>query len=77
MGATRIGFSRPAGFDLGMRNSGAHISGPEFETSRPGFQFVLRDLVFRAQQALGLRSSGAHISGPEFEISRPGFRFAP
>ena len=35
MGATRIGFSRPAGFDLGLRNSGVHISGPEFEISRP------------------------------------------
>ena len=35
MGATRIGFSRPAGFDLGLRKSGVHISGPEFEISRP------------------------------------------
>ena len=47
MGATRIGFSRPAGFDLGLRTSGVHmsglrssgvyISGPEFEISRPQF----------------------------------------
>ena len=41
MGATRIGFLRPAGFDLGLRNSGVHISGPEFEISRPEFRFAL------------------------------------
>ena len=40
MAATRIGFSRPAGFDLGLRNSGVHISGPEFEISRPEFRFA-------------------------------------
>ena len=37
MGATRIGFSRPAGFDLGLRNGGVYISGPEFEISRPEY----------------------------------------
>ena len=39
-GSTRIGFSRPAGFDLGLRNSGVHISGPEFEISGPEFLFA-------------------------------------
>ena len=40
MGATRIGFARPAGFDLGLRNSGVHISGPELEISRPESLFA-------------------------------------
>ena len=31
---------RPAGFDLGLRNSGVHISGPESEISRPECHFA-------------------------------------
>ena len=77
MGATRIGFSRPAGFDLGLRNSGVHISGPEFEISRPECLCAPQRSDPRRSGTPGLRNSGVHISGPKLEISRPEFRFAP